>query len=150
LAPHLHQAPLWKNALVGVELTDETFALIAARLGGNGTADHAWLYGVNLTAQVSWVTATCAGALLGQTVSNMSAPGLDFALTAMLATPLVLQVAHQPRLWTAIGVAVIAALVAVSGKTGCSSRRPPASSPATQPRHRQRPEHTYYSISAAL
>lgn len=115
LAPHLRRAPTWKNLLVGVELTDETFSLIASRLGGNDVVEHAWVYGINFTAQMSWVTATCVGALLGEAVPNVSALGLDFALTAMFAALLVLQIAHRPRLRIAIIVAVAAALVAVLG-----------------------------------
>jgi 4-azaleucine resistance transporter AzlC len=115
LAPHLERAPLWKNALVGVELTDETFGLVASRLGAGTVVQHSWMYGVNVTAQLTWVTATLLGALLGQRVSNVSALGLDFALTAMFAALLVLQIAHRPRLAIAIIVAGAAALVAVAG-----------------------------------
>ena len=115
LAPHLHRAPLWKNLLAGIELTDETFALAASRLGTGAAVQHSWLFGVNVTAQLTWVTATCVGALLGQRVSNVSALGLDFALTAMFAALLVLQIVHRPRLRISIGVAIAAALVAVAG-----------------------------------
>jgi predicted branched-subunit amino acid permease len=53
--------------------------------------------------------------MLGQRIPDVSVLGLDFALTAMFAALLVLQVAHRPRLRIAIGVAVVAALVAVAG-----------------------------------
>jgi predicted branched-subunit amino acid permease len=48
-------------------------------------------------------------------VANVSALGLDFALTAMYAALLVLHIAHRPLLRVAITVAVSAALVAVAG-----------------------------------
>jgi 4-azaleucine resistance transporter AzlC len=115
LAPHLQRAPVWKNVLVGVELTDETFALAASRMGADTVVQHSWMVGVNVTAQFTWVTATCLGALLGQKVSNVSELGLDFALTAMFAALLVLQIAHRPQLRIAIGVAVAAALAAIAG-----------------------------------
>lgn len=115
LAPHLQRAPVWKNVLVGVELTDETFALVANRLGAGSVVEHSWMFGVNVTAQLTWVTATFLGAMLGQRIPDVSVLGLDFALTAMFAALLVLQVAHRPRLRIAIGVAVVAALVAVAG-----------------------------------
>jgi 4-azaleucine resistance transporter AzlC len=115
LAPQLPRAPLWKNILVGVELTDETFAVAASRFGAGAAVEHPWLFGVNVTAQLTWVAATCLGALLGQKVANVSALGLDFALTAMYAALLVLQIAHRPLLRVAITVAVSAALVAVAG-----------------------------------
>jgi predicted branched-subunit amino acid permease len=98
-----------------LELTDETFALIVGRLGRDFIPSHAWLYGVNVTAQASWVGATTAGALLGQAVSNVSVLGLDFALTAMFAALLVLQIAHRPHLRIAVAVAVAGAVVAVGG-----------------------------------
>jgi branched chain amino acid efflux pump len=115
LAPQLPRAPLWKNLLVGVELTDETFALAASRFGAGAAVQHSWLFGVNVTAQFTWVYATFLGALLGQRVANVSALGLDFALTSMYAALLVLQIAHRPQLRIAIGVAAAAALVAVAG-----------------------------------
>ena len=115
LAPHLERSPAWKNVLVGIELTDETFALAANRFGMGAPIEQSWMFGVNLTAQVTWVCATCIGALLGQRVANVSALGLDFALTAMYAALLVLQLAQRPQLRIAIAVAVVAAVVAVSG-----------------------------------
>jgi len=115
LAPHLQRAPLWKNALIGVELTDETFAVVASRLGAGTVVQHGWMFGVNVTAQLTWVIATLLGALLGQRIPDVSALGLDYALTAMFAALLVLQIAHRPRLRIAIGVAVVAATVAVAG-----------------------------------
>jgi 4-azaleucine resistance transporter AzlC len=115
LAPHMQQAPLWKNVLIGVELTDETFALVASRLSPETVVQHAWMFGVNVTAQSTWVIATFVGAMLGQRIPDVSALGLDFALTAMYAALLVSQIAHRPRLGIAIGVAAVAALVAVAG-----------------------------------
>ncbi|GAP15584.1 predicted branched-chain amino acid permease [Longilinea arvoryzae] len=115
LAPHLGRQSLWKNILIGAETTDETFALTTSLLAKGRTADPAWLFGINLTAQFSWVAATTLGALLGQTVSNVGSLGLDYALTAMFAALMVLQIANHPRLRTAVVVAALAALVAVGG-----------------------------------
>jgi 4-azaleucine resistance transporter AzlC len=115
LAPHLQRVPVWKNVLVGVELTDETFGLVASRLGAGTVVQHSWMFGVNVTAQLTWVTATLLGALLGQRIPDVSALGLDYALTAMFAALLVLQIAHRPRLRIAIIVAVAAALTAIAG-----------------------------------
>lgn len=115
LAPHLHDQPLLKNILIGAETTDETFALTTSLLGRGRSAEPAWLFGINLTAQFSWVAATTLGALLGQAVSNVGALGLDYALTAMFAALLVLQILNQPQMRTAVVVALLAALVAVGG-----------------------------------
>jgi 4-azaleucine resistance transporter AzlC len=115
LAPQLPRAPLWKNILVGVELTDETFAVAASRFGAGAAVEHPWLFGVNVTAQLTWVAATCLGALLGQRVANVPALGLDYALTAMYAALLVLQIVHRPQLRIAIVVAATASVVALAG-----------------------------------
>lgn len=115
LSPHLRGQPLWKNLLIGAQLTDETFALATSHLVRGRAADPAWLFGINLTAQFTWVVATTLGALLGQAVSNVTTFGLDYALTAMFAALLVLQMANHPRLRAALAVALLAALLAVGG-----------------------------------
>ena len=115
LAPHVRKLPVWKNVLIGAELTDETFAVASSRLVGNRPAHAAWLFGINLTAQASWVAATTAGAILGHAISNTRALGLDFALAAMFAALLVLQITSRPRVRLAIVVAMIGAVVAVGG-----------------------------------
>ncbi len=115
LAPHVRRLPVWKNVLIGAELTDETFAVASSRLMGNRPAHAAWLFGINLTAQVSWILATTAGAILGRAISNTRALGLDFALAAMFAALLVLQITGRPRVRLAVVVAVIGAVVAVGG-----------------------------------
>lgn len=121
LAPYLRHQPTWKNVLIGIETTDETFALATSHLIKGHEAEPAWLFGINLTAQFTWVAATTFGALLGQAVSNVGALGLDYALTAMFAALLVLQMANHPRLRTAVIVALLAALVAVGGAVLISS-----------------------------
>lgn len=42
-----------------------------------------WLHGLNLTAYLSWIFATMAGALFGGFIHNPETFGLDFALVAM-------------------------------------------------------------------
>lgn len=101
--------------LIGAQLTDETFALATSHLIKGRTADPAWLFGINLTAQLSWVAATVLGALLGQAITNINALGLDFALAAMFAALLVLQMANHPRLRVAMLVVLVAVLIAVGG-----------------------------------
>jgi 4-azaleucine resistance transporter AzlC len=115
LSPYLRNQPLWKNLLIGAQLTDETFALATNHLSKGHTAQPSWLFGINLTAQSTWVAATTLGALLGQAVSNVSTLGLDYALTAMFAALLVLQMANHPKIRAAIIVALLAALIAVGG-----------------------------------
>lgn len=115
LSPYLRQQPLWKNMLIGAQLTDETFALATSYLVKGRTADPAWLFGINLTAQLAWIAATTFGALLGQAITNINALGLDFALAAMFAALLVLQMANHPRLRIAVLVVLTAGIIAMGG-----------------------------------
>lgn len=115
LSPYLRQQPLWKNMLIGAQLTDETFALATSHLVKGRTADPAWLFGINLTAQLAWIAATTFGALLGQAITNINALGLDFALAAMFAALLVLQMANHPRLRIAVLVVLTAGIIAMGG-----------------------------------
>ncbi len=114
LAPRLRQLPVWKSVLVGAELTDETFTVAAGKLGADRSPVSAsWLFGLNLTAQATWVMATTVGALAGSTIPDPRVLGLDFALPAMFAALLVLQVAHRPRWRVPILVALLGASIAV-------------------------------------
>lgn len=115
LSPYLRQQPLWKNMLIGAQLTDETFALATSHLVKGRTADPAWLFGINLTAQLAWIAATTFGALLGQAITNINALRLDFALAAMFAALLVLQMANHPRLRIAVLVVLTAGIIAMGG-----------------------------------
>jgi 4-azaleucine resistance transporter AzlC len=114
LAPHV-RLPLLQNALVGLELTDETFAVASSHLARGVTASGPWLFGINLTAQVTWVTATTVGALLGEAIPDTKVLGLDFALASMFAALLFLQIASRPKLVVAVVVALTGAAIAVAG-----------------------------------
>ncbi len=116
LAPRVRHLPVWRSVLVGAELTDETFTVAAGRLASDRRPVSAsWLFGLNLTAQATWVTATTVGALAGSTIPDPRVLGLDFALPAMFAALLVLQVAHRPRWRVPILVALLGASIAVGG-----------------------------------
>src|SRR5512145_262205 len=115
LAPHLSRLPSWQNALIGTELTDETFAVAASRLAPGEHAQAAWLFGLNLTSQTAWVTGSILGALLGHVLTNTQALGLDFALVAMFAALLVFQIKSRPQLGVAVSVALIGGVVGLGG-----------------------------------
>lgn len=116
LAPLVKHLPTWQNALIGTELTDETFAVASSRLAHSQEPARApWLFGLNLTAQATWIASTTVGALVGRAIPNTRALGLDFALAAMFAALLVLQVRSRPRLRIAVAVALTGAAVAVLG-----------------------------------
>jgi len=99
LAPHCRSFRWWQNALIGAQLTDETFVIAWGRLtGAAGAAISArWMLGLNLSAYSVWALANLAGALLGERVGSVRALGFDFALAAMFGALLVLQLSAQAR-----------------------------------------------------
>src|SRR5258708_7370328 len=58
LAPALRGVPAWKNALLGLQLTDETFVVAS----GRRPLSPAWMAGLNLAAWSAWAVANLAGA----------------------------------------------------------------------------------------
>lgn len=94
LAPHLANYSLLKNIGFGALLTDETFGVAINKAAEQGHLYDRWMNGLNLTAYTSWVVSCTAGALLGQRIPDPEALGLDFALVAMFAALLILQLKH--------------------------------------------------------
>jgi 4-azaleucine resistance transporter AzlC len=117
LAPHVRHLPVWKNILIGTELTDETFSVASSHLPGETPASARWMLGLNITCHLTWIIATVAGAIVGSAIADMRSLGLDFALTAMFAALLVIQLKSHPRLRAGIVVLVIGAGIAVGGAT---------------------------------
>jgi predicted branched-subunit amino acid permease len=92
LAPALRALPAWKNALLGLQLTDETFVVASAR----GQLSAAWMAGLNLAAWGTWALANIAGGALSGYAGNIKA--LAFALPSMFAGLIVLQLfSHKVR-----------------------------------------------------
>lgn len=108
LAPKLSGVPMWKNALIGLQLTDETFVVAAQR----EALTAAWMAGLNLAAWSAWALANLAGAALSSLAPDTRA--LAFALPCMFAGLLVLQAKVAPRLGIACAVACVAALVGLA------------------------------------
>jgi 4-azaleucine resistance transporter AzlC len=113
LAPYFARVPAWKNALIGAQLTDETFVVALSGLQRGTEARPAWMAGLNLSAYWAWAAANLAGALAGGLVSHTRALGFDFALPAMFAVLLVLQVGAQASRLRASGVALLAGVLSV-------------------------------------
>ncbi|HEY8346586.1 MAG TPA: AzlC family ABC transporter permease [Symbiobacteriaceae bacterium] len=111
LVPSLRQNRAWQNSLLAFGITDETFALNSALLRGQ-PASPAFVAGVHVSAQASWVLASVAGALVGQMAANTEALGLDFALPAMFIGLLVPQISGAER-WKKVLSALVAAAVSI-------------------------------------
>jgi 4-azaleucine resistance transporter AzlC len=107
LAPALRHVPAWKNALIGLQLTDETFVIAA----GKPALSPAWMAGLNLAAWTTWAAANLAGAALSGSVGDTRV--LAFALPCMFAGLLVLQIHSFAALRTPVCVAVFSGAFAL-------------------------------------
>lgn len=114
LAPALSRLPAWKNALIGAQLTDETFVIAWGRAADGHALSAPWMWGLNLAAYLAWAAANVAGALLGGALGDSRALGFDFALTAMFAALLVLQLQASRTRRRAIVVAAVAAALGLA------------------------------------
>lgn len=119
LAPYFRALPAWKNTLLGLQLTDETFVVAAGRFARRPPAGAAWMAGLNLAAYATWSAANLAGAVFSAQFagSTMATKVLGFALPCMFAGLLVLQLASRPRLRIALYVALATAALAVAVQT---------------------------------
>jgi 4-azaleucine resistance transporter AzlC len=115
LAPHLAGWRWPRLALFGYQVTDETFAVHAARLASEPVRPVE-AFCVNVAAQVAWVSGSWLGVLGGQVLPDPRPWGLDFALPALFVALLILQIrpadqAHKDR----ARVGLLVAIAAVSG-----------------------------------
>lgn len=116
LVPYMRRLPAWKSALLGLQLTDETFVVAAGRFAKRPPARAAWMAGLNLAAYSTWALANITGAVFSAQFSGSTAAVkvLGFALPCMFAGLLVLQLAARPRLRVGIAVALSAAGLAIA------------------------------------
>jgi 4-azaleucine resistance transporter AzlC len=91
LAPHLSGWRWLRLALFGYQVTDETFAVHAARLSCEPVRPVE-AFSLNVTAQTAWVSGSWLGVLGGQVLPDPRPWGLDYALPALFVALLVLQI----------------------------------------------------------
>ena len=116
LAPYFRNQPAWKNGLLGLQLTDETFVVAAARFAKHPPTNAAWMSGLNLAAYSAWAAANLAGAVFSAQLSGSAANTkvLGFALPCMFAGLLVLQLKARPHLRVGLLVALLSGGLAVA------------------------------------
>ena len=119
LVPCLRHLPAWKNALLGLQLTDETFVVAAGHFAKRPPVGAAWMAGLNVAAYSAWALANLAGAAFSAQFAGSAATVkvLGFALPCMFAGLLVLQLEARPRVRVGIAVAVFGAALAVAIQT---------------------------------
>jgi 4-azaleucine resistance transporter AzlC len=96
LAPHLRDWPKPALAAFAYQLTDETFAVHAARATSAGIRKIE-AFCVNLMAQLAWISGSWLGVIGGHYVPDPRPFGLDYALPALFGALLVLQIRGQDR-----------------------------------------------------
>ena len=101
LSPRLSGWPKRRIARFCFQLTDETFALHAARFH-NGRIAPAKTLAINALTQGAWVAGSILGAIAGGFVPDVKPWGLDFALPAMFAVLLVGQLFSKAHVLAAV------------------------------------------------
>lgn len=114
LSPHLRGWPKRQVAAFSFELTDETFALHSTRMPGKD-ADKAETFGVNLTAQASWVAGTILGVAASSLIQDVRPIGLDYALPAMFIALLIFQLKSVAHVLVAVIAGLGSVFFAVAG-----------------------------------
>ncbi|MHC1790682.1 AzlC family ABC transporter permease [Solidesulfovibrio sp.] len=117
MAPFLSGWRKRELAAFAGELTDETFALHAARFG-RGDRDKATTLSVNVLAHAAWVGGTALGVALGDVLGDGRAFALDFALPGMFLALLAGQLASRSQVAAALvggGLSLAAAGLGCSG-----------------------------------
>ncbi len=116
LAPYFRALPAWKNFLLGLQLTDETFVVAAGRFARQVPSGAAWMAGLNLAAYSTWAAANLAGAVFSAQFagSALATKVLGYALPCMFAGLLVLQLAARQRLGVGLCVAGVTAVLGVT------------------------------------
>jgi 4-azaleucine resistance transporter AzlC len=109
IAPFLKRWRKRELAAFAYQLTDETFALHAARFP-SGMPSKVEVFAINATAQTVWLLGTGLGGALGQVIADVEPLGLDYVLPAMFVALIVLQIKDGGQ----IGVALIAGALSVS------------------------------------
>lgn len=116
-------APLlsgWRKrelAAFAFELTDESFALHAARFG-RGDRNKALTLSINLAAQAAWVAGTALGVVLGDVLGDGRAFALDFALPGMFLALLAGQLTSRSHVTAAVAGAALSLGAANFGASG--------------------------------
>jgi len=114
LAPFLRNWSRPQLAAFAYELTDETFAVHAARFAAAGARATEAL-ATNVTAQAAWVTGTALGILVGSAIADVEPLGLDYALPAMFIALLVMQIRDRVQVVVAVLTGALAVGLLLAG-----------------------------------
>lgn len=108
LGPHFRGRPLWKLALMGTALNDETYALKATYLERGGNPSIAYVVGAGTTDYFIWNGSTLIGAWFGAAFTQTETYGLDFAFIATFLGFLALNLLSSFHLKVAVCASAVA------------------------------------------
>lgn len=112
LLPDVAHLPLRWRALLGFLLTDELFAVAAARrlARPQETLSRWYVVGSGVAMYINWQLCTLAGLSFGAAFPELESLGLDYAMVATFIAILVPQLGRAPQLAAAVAAGLIAYL----------------------------------------
>lgn len=116
-SPWLAGLPRAQRFLLGLGLTDETFAVHITAFQNGWQRSLTTLFVCNHTAQLGWVSGAAIGAFCGELVSDVKPLGLDYALTAMFLALLVPQCVSRLHVLVALFTTVLSISLKAAGMT---------------------------------
>ena len=116
-APWLTGLPRLQRFLLGLGLTDETFAVHVTALQKGWARNLTTLFVCNHLAQLGWVGGTVLGAFCGGLVHDVRPLGLDYALPVMFLALLVLQCVSRLHVLVALFTLLLACGLKIAGMT---------------------------------
>ncbi|MGG2015754.1 AzlC family ABC transporter permease [Bacillus sp. S10(2024)] len=115
LAPYLKNVSVWKNVVIGSQITDETFGVAAQHVTGKQYISEKWMLGLNMTGYINWAFANIIGGILGDWIPDPHTYGMDYAIPAMFIGLFVLQlVSNRPDIFVHLCVAISSMIIAYS------------------------------------
>ena len=116
-SPWLAGLPRGQRFLLGLGLTDETFAVHVTAFQNGWQRSLTTLFVCNQTAQLGWVSGAAIGAFCGELVSDVKPLGLDYALTAMFLALLVPQCVSRLHVLVALFTTTLSISLKAAGMT---------------------------------
>ena len=108
VSSHFKQKSLFETAVIAAELTDESFSVAMSdpvKIIGRPS----FLFGLQVTSQLAWVSGTALGAVFGSLI-NSSSYGIPFALPALFICLLVLQLKNRRHVLVMLAAGVLSVI----------------------------------------
>ena len=111
--PYVRRLSIKSRFFIGAQLTDETFGFATSFLKSPLEKPY-WMFGLNLSSYLSWVSGNTAGAWIGSNIESANIFGVEFGFAAMFAGLLTMQFINAKKLFSLIAVIILAAIVMVT------------------------------------